>query len=362
LNILDPEDDAAHELLGGEWRIPSYAEMNELRNTCSWEWTVQDGVSGQKVTGPSGKSIFLPAAGYRTGQALQALEADGLYWSSSRHPSSSYAIGLNFDADGVYTVGGYSRFLGYSIRPVQGRPPVPVESISLDKTALVIKVGESAVLNATLSPSDATFGSYSWTSSNSGRVTLSRTETGMSVTGVAPGFTYITVFTHDGGKEAICEVTVVDPVDLLVEDLMGSYTCTTSSSNATEQPWVIEIRKDSDDHHKVWFWNLYAYQSNSGEDRLFYGTVDETQGTITIPYGQESVYKYNDETPVTLYWMDAEGNSDKTGSNTAIIRRDDSGKVVGLDFDENYGFGGLIEGVTWFGYAFPRITAVKNGV
>lgn len=361
LNILEPEDDAAHELLGGEWRIPSYAEMNELRNTCSWEWTVQDGVSGQKVTGPSGNSIFLPAAGYRTGQALQALEADGLYWSSSRHPSSSYAIGLNFDADGVYTVGGYSRFLGYSIRPVQGRPPVPVESISLDKTALVIKVGESAVLNATLSPSDATFGSYSWTSSNSGKVTLSRTETGMSVTGVAPGFTYITVFTHDGGKEAICEVTVVDPVDILVEDLAGSYTCS-SSMGASEQPWTIEIIKDQDDNRKVWFYNLFAQSGWSSDDTVFFGTVDETNGTVTIPYGQQSVYLYQGETPITLFWLDTEGNYDVTGSNTVIIRKDDSGKVIGLDFDETLGFVGRVGDLGYVGYAYPAITADKEGV
>ena len=362
--VLDPEDDVARQQLGEDWRIPSRAEMQELIDLCAWEWTMQDGVSGQKVTGPNGNSIFLPAAGYRNGLNLYTLGTVGRYWTSSRYHSDNQAMLLFFSADDHYVARSY-RYPGYTIRPVRGNPLVPVEGVSLDQTEIELVVGETVTLNAAVSPGNATFTGVSWSYdyfSSADPVDLSSDHNQATLTAIASGFATLTVLTHDGGKIANCKVTVREPVDLLVDDLVGSYTCSTSSSQASEQPWIIEISRDRSDNHKVWFWNLYAYQTNSGGDRLFYGIVDDTQGTIAIPYGQQSEYLYNGETPITLYWIDADGNNDKTGSNTATIRKDDSGKVVGIDFDENYGFGGVVEGVGWFGYAFPRITAVKNGV
>lgn len=64
---LGLEDDVAHTKWGGEWRIPTYQEMYELFEKCTWTWTSLNGVNGCIVTGPSGNSIFLPAAGYRDG-------------------------------------------------------------------------------------------------------------------------------------------------------------------------------------------------------------------------------------------------------------------------------------------------------
>ena len=63
LDIAGTEEDVAHVKMGNAWRLPTYKEMDELSNKCTWQWSTQDNVSGYKVTGPSGKSIFLPAAG-----------------------------------------------------------------------------------------------------------------------------------------------------------------------------------------------------------------------------------------------------------------------------------------------------------
>ena len=63
--VLDPEEDAAHVNWGGSWRMPTEEEWTELRTNCTWTWTTQNGVNGRLVTGPNGKSIFLPAAGRR---------------------------------------------------------------------------------------------------------------------------------------------------------------------------------------------------------------------------------------------------------------------------------------------------------
>ena len=209
--FLDPEDDAAHALLGGDWRMPSWAEMEELTDQCSWEWTTQDGVHGQKVTGPNGNSIFLPAAGFRSGLALKTFGEAGRYWTSSRYCISSQSMLLYFSSDTDY-VARSNRFAGYSIRPVQGRPPVPVERVALDQTEIVLFVGETVTLNATVFPENATFTGMSWyydyTSPEDPFDLTSDQEDKATLTAIAAGYATVTVLTHDGGKFARCKVTV----------------------------------------------------------------------------------------------------------------------------------------------------------
>ena len=62
--ISGTEYDAAHVNLGGDWRMPTKDEMQELKSKCTWKWIQISGINGYQVTGPSGKSIFLPAAGF----------------------------------------------------------------------------------------------------------------------------------------------------------------------------------------------------------------------------------------------------------------------------------------------------------
>ena len=60
--ILEPTDDAAQVHRGDKWRMPTKAECQELIDSCTWEWTTSNNISGYRVTGPNGNSIFLPAA------------------------------------------------------------------------------------------------------------------------------------------------------------------------------------------------------------------------------------------------------------------------------------------------------------
>ena len=55
--------DAARANWGGSWRMPTEYEWQELIDKCKWEWGKVTGVKVNKVTGPNGNSIFLPAAG-----------------------------------------------------------------------------------------------------------------------------------------------------------------------------------------------------------------------------------------------------------------------------------------------------------
>ncbi len=89
--ILYPNEDAAHVILGGRWRMPTRLEWDELVNSCDWRWTFINNVSGFKVISRiNGQSIFIPAAGCNS--VLTGFQSDsewrykdrlGCYWTSS---------------------------------------------------------------------------------------------------------------------------------------------------------------------------------------------------------------------------------------------------------------------------------------
>ena len=116
--------DAARKLWGGAWRMPTYTEMKELTDKCTWEWTTQGGHKGYKVTGPNGNSIFLPSPGYYLGAECQFQEDYGGYWTSTPYDSAKDPQLLNcyrlyFRGEGnVHRVGFRMRDRGRSIRPV----------------------------------------------------------------------------------------------------------------------------------------------------------------------------------------------------------------------------------------------------
>lgn len=116
--VLDPEDDVAHVMLGGKWRMPTRAEFGELYNNCTSEWTTLNGVNGWKFTSKkNGNCIFLPAAGDRYYDLPYYVGSYGRYWSSSLTVEPYYANVLYFSTGGVRT--GYDyRYYGLSVRPV----------------------------------------------------------------------------------------------------------------------------------------------------------------------------------------------------------------------------------------------------
>ena len=111
--------DAARANWGGNWRMPTKAEMQELIDKCNWTWTTQNGVKCYKVTSKTnGNSIFLPAAGYRFGSSLYYAGSDGYYWSST--PYGNYGINAYylFFNSSVHFMDYGNRIYGQSVRPV----------------------------------------------------------------------------------------------------------------------------------------------------------------------------------------------------------------------------------------------------
>ena len=116
-SVLEPEDDAASVNLGNGWRTPTFKEFKELRESCTWTWTKRNGVNGMQVTGPNGKSIFLPAAGvFRS--SLENQGTYGSYWASTLSGVEGMADAVDF-ISGDKSIAAIAREYGLSVRPVK---------------------------------------------------------------------------------------------------------------------------------------------------------------------------------------------------------------------------------------------------
>ena len=120
-NISGTQYDVARQKWGGSWRMPTKAEIDELDSKCSWTWYQYKGVWGQKVTGPNGNSIFMPAAGIRYGTSLYNDGSLGYYWSATlREDNYGRAWYLYFSNGDYYSsYYRYNRYGGHSVRPVK---------------------------------------------------------------------------------------------------------------------------------------------------------------------------------------------------------------------------------------------------
>ena len=116
--------DAAHVHWGGNWRMPTAAEISALINNCTTTWITTNGVSGRLVTGKgayANRSIFLPAAGDGYDSDFYDPGSYGAYWSSTPYSSgSAWARCLWFNSGNFYRGSDYARYGGQSVRPVRG--------------------------------------------------------------------------------------------------------------------------------------------------------------------------------------------------------------------------------------------------
>ncbi len=115
----NPQYDVATATWGSGWRLPTRGELEELLESCEWEWTTEGGHNGYRVTGQSGNSIFLPAAGWRNGSERDDDGDYGCYWSSTPFESNSfYPYFLLWFRQDDRGVDWFDRLDGRSVRPV----------------------------------------------------------------------------------------------------------------------------------------------------------------------------------------------------------------------------------------------------
>ena len=120
---LDLEDDAARAKMGGDWKMPTHALMEELVEETTSEWITNyngSGINGRKFTSKkNSNSIFIPAAGERSGSSFYDQGSDGIFWSSSLYSSSpEQSRFLYFDSNNIGADDGNYRERGYTVRGV----------------------------------------------------------------------------------------------------------------------------------------------------------------------------------------------------------------------------------------------------
>ena len=148
-DISGTEYDAARVNLGGEWRMPTYDEMDELIKKCTWEWTQINGVNGYKVIGPNGNSIFLPT------QNSKSVYVE--YRCSEKHKSSNanaYIIFASNDTNPLLNTI-FNRSYGIQIRPVtSSNSTTPIDHsndhLVTDKISASYNGGSMSIINGTI--------------------------------------------------------------------------------------------------------------------------------------------------------------------------------------------------------------------
>ena len=121
---LELADDVAHVKWGGDWHMPTKAEMQELIDNCTAEWIkLSDQLHAYKFTGSNGNSIVMPAAGVKNNSNYN--DDAFYYWSSELHmndnPANNHGTSVDameYSSKTSTEIIGNSRYKGLAVRPV----------------------------------------------------------------------------------------------------------------------------------------------------------------------------------------------------------------------------------------------------
>ena len=120
---LTLEQDTAHVNMGGNWRMPTQADCQELLDNCDSMWTDNyngTGMSGYVFTSKTnGNSVFFPAAGSYSDSFNGDIGSWCRYWSTSWNTSADrwYMLMASGDTCNVSAMYGYP-YCGFSVRGV----------------------------------------------------------------------------------------------------------------------------------------------------------------------------------------------------------------------------------------------------
>lgn len=201
------------------WRVPTFNELNELRQNRS-DWMFNEAnQAGSWFCGTSSYTagvpmIFLPAAGYRNYDDGLAYGRGyiGCYWSFLTDYNNFNSF--YFNCYGIW-INGDRKAYGYSVRCVQntsGEPvweedeegEIPVLNVSLNMPSIKIYEDGHYQLTAKLLPVDATDQTIVWRSDNPD---IAKVDQNGLVTAVSDGST--SIYAVSGDQMASCSVTVV---------------------------------------------------------------------------------------------------------------------------------------------------------
>ena len=217
LITLEAADDAAVQNWGGNWRMPTIAEFNELatnypistqsgtKRSC---WGEKNGVNGLFFyDADDNELMFWPAAGYITGSSLSTAGAQGYYSTASLRSNDATNQRLWrmwFSSVALASTNGSTRRSGQTVRAVQ-----PKISASFAKSTLTILPGKERTYRPTVTQSgnDLTSGCTITYSTSNYSVASVKSTTG-EVKGISEGTATITATIQPYGITANYEVHV----------------------------------------------------------------------------------------------------------------------------------------------------------
>ena len=101
---------------GISWKTPDKEDIQELLDECEWTWTNLNGAAGFSVKGPNGNTMFLPAAGAKSGDAFSGLGSLAYYQTASKNGQQTWV--LQSSSTDKKLIESLLSSEGYPIRPV----------------------------------------------------------------------------------------------------------------------------------------------------------------------------------------------------------------------------------------------------
>lgn len=253
-NISGTKYDVAHAKWGGEWRLPTRDQIKELMNNCTSAWTTVSGVNGIMFTGPNGKTVFFPAAGYLGSEVLNS-GSYGYYWSGDQDPKNAErAYNLSIQNGDLYCVNNY-RFAGFSVRPV-------MSGLELSHTGtLSMLEGESETLTI-----NSGSGSYRYEIDKNDIVSVSIKGKLLTINALKTGDATITVI--DTNTDQIANIpVVVNAIPVAIDLGLPSGTKWASFNVGANKPEE--------------YGNYYSWGETEVRDQYYFTTYSLCDGTVT---------------------------------------------------------------------------------
>jgi len=159
-------------------------------------------------------------------------------------------------------------------------PIVNVESVSLDRKIISMKVGENEILTATINPNDATNKNLIWDSSNESVLTIDQSG---RIVAVSSGSSDITVTSIDGNKTDICKVTVENAEIPLTINSIADISQTINQNDSYSPPTTVEALMSDNSKKQVSItWNIPNLSSLSSTSII-------NENDLTNDFNNESI-------------------------------------------------------------------------
>lgn len=129
-SVLESGDDAATAELGGNWRMPTKAEFDELIKNCTWTESLSEDKSVAVYiikSKTNNNSIILPMTGHyeknvHKSYDLKSEEMEYMYWTNELKSGQTVQGGVFYADPGWWEdpqTKGFARYYGCAVRPVR---------------------------------------------------------------------------------------------------------------------------------------------------------------------------------------------------------------------------------------------------